>query len=104
MNREQVLNALGPTYAAALQVVATDDATERKQLYAALRPTFNEQDLAGVATPTLRKLNRAFNGSDDTGSQIQSSSCFAHAESERQAPRLASKEEDRLPDLGRVAC
>ena len=62
VTQQQVLNALGPKYAAALQVVASNDAAERKQLYAALKPTFNDGDLAGIPTPTLRKLNREVNG------------------------------------------
>ena len=59
---QRALNALGPRYAAALQVATSNDDVERKQFYAALKPTFNDRDLAGIPTPTLRKLNRAARG------------------------------------------
>ena len=51
LNQQQILNALGPRYAAALRVVASNDDHERKQLYSALKPTFNDGDLAGIPTP-----------------------------------------------------
>ena len=49
--QQQVLNSL-----------VADDAAERKQLYAALRPRFNESDLAVIPTPTLHKMERMVNG------------------------------------------